>query len=39
MKKWNFISSALAFVAGITVAPASVFWIYGGDAPEELLKK
>lgn len=39
MKKWNFISSALAFIAVITVSPASVIWIYGADAPEELLKK
>lgn len=38
MKKWNFISSALAFIAVMTVTPASVFWVYGGDAPKELLK-
>lgn len=38
MKKWNFISSALAFIAVLTVTPASVFWVGGGDAPEELLK-
>lgn len=38
MKKWNLISSALAFLAVLTVTPASVLYIYGGEAPEELLK-
>ncbi|MDF2651799.1 MAG: hypothetical protein K0Q73_7604 [Paenibacillus sp.] len=38
MKKWNMISSALAFVALLTVTPASALFIYGGDAPKELLK-
>jgi len=38
MKKWNMISSALAFLAVLTVSPASVLFIYGGNAPEELLK-
>jgi cyclic lactone autoinducer peptide len=36
--KWNLISSALALLAVITVTPASVFFVYGADAPEELLK-
>ncbi|NQX43783.1 cyclic lactone autoinducer peptide [Paenibacillus tritici] len=36
--KWNLLSSALAFLAVITVTPASVFFVYGAEAPEELLK-
>ncbi|NOU80600.1 cyclic lactone autoinducer peptide [Paenibacillus sp. LMG 31459] len=36
--KWYRLSSLLAAFAVITVTPASVFYIYGGDAPEELLK-
>lgn len=38
MKMWNFISSVLSAFAVITVSPASVLFIYGADAPEELLK-
>ncbi|CAH1054046.1 cyclic lactone autoinducer peptide [Acinetobacter sp. CUI P1] len=38
MKKWNVISSALAFVAVLTVTPASALFIYGGETPKELLK-
>lgn len=37
MKKWYRVSSLLAALAVITVTPASVFYIYGGEAPEEIL--
>ncbi|MEK5449545.1 hypothetical protein [Paenibacillus sp. FSL R7-0331] len=39
MKTWNLVSSALSRVADATVTPASVLFVYGKEAPKELLEK
>lgn len=38
MKRWNWIASALSFIALFFVSTASALYIYQGDVPEELLK-
>jgi len=35
---WSTLATVLSSIAALTVMPSSVFYIYGADAPEELLK-